>query len=101
MPRMSETNLNWQWTTEDPSKSPPWQVRYASSRGKHGRYRAEARFWTETATEASVDQQPAASFPLNERRLPGLARTPRCGIYCTRDGVRVFRSHQHNWNAPS
>jgi hypothetical protein len=26
---VSETNLNWKWTTEDPSTGPPWHVRYA------------------------------------------------------------------------
>jgi len=26
---VSETNLNWKWTTEDPVTGPPWHVRYA------------------------------------------------------------------------
>jgi hypothetical protein len=26
---VSETNLNWKWTTEDPSRGPPWRVPYA------------------------------------------------------------------------
>jgi lipoprotein NlpI len=27
--KVSETNLNWKWTTEDPVTGPPWHVRYA------------------------------------------------------------------------
>ena len=26
---VSETNLTWKWTTEDPSKGPPWYIPYA------------------------------------------------------------------------